>query len=189
LFYGVVELSDKDKADVAALDIEDVLRHNHRITDPDKDDFRVRTQAENLSTFNVILSGITFLLIAIAAISLVVGGVGVMNIMYVAVTERISEIGLKKALGAKPKDILYEFLIEAVLLTLLGGVLGVFLGTALSFLVAVAAQSFGMEWKFIVPISGVVIGVGVAGLIGLVFGVLPARNAAKLDPIEALRAE
>jgi hypothetical protein len=92
-------------------------------------------------------------------------------------------------LGAKPKDILYEFLIEAVLLTLLGGVLGVFLGTALSFLVAVAAQSFGMEWKFIVPISGVVIGVGVAGLIGLVFGVLPARNAAKLDPIEALRAE
>jgi putative ABC transport system permease protein len=189
LFYAVVELIDKDKADVSALDVEETLRNNHRITDPLKDDFKVRTQAENLSTFNTILSAITFLLIAIAAISLIVGGVGVMNIMYVAVTERISEIGLKKALGAKPKDILYEFLFEAILLTLLGGVIGVLFGILLSFGVAMAAQSFGMAWDFIVPISGVIIGVSVSGIIGLIFGVLPARNAARLDPIEALRAE
>lgn len=189
LFYGVVELIDKDKADVSALDVEETLRSNHRITDPLKDDFKVQTQAENLSTFNTILSAITFLLIAIAAISLIVGGVGVMNIMYVAVTERISEIGLKKALGAKPNDILYEFLFEAVLLTLLGGVIGVLFGILFSFGVAIAAQSFGMAWDFIVPISGVIIGVSVSGIIGLIFGVLPARNAAKLDPIEALRSE
>ncbi len=189
LFYAVVELIDKDKADVSALDVEETLRNNHRITDPLKDDFKVRTQAENLSTFNTILSAITFLLIAIAAISLIVGGVGVMNIMYVAVTERISEIGLKKALGAKPKDILYEFLFEAILLTLLGGVIGVLFGILLSFGVAMAAQSFGMAWDFIVPISGIIIGVSVSGIIGLIFGVLPARNAARLDPIEALRAE
>lgn len=189
LFYGVVELIDKDKADVSALDVEETLRSNHRITDPLKDDFKVQTQAENLSTFNTILSAITFLLIAIAAISLIVGGVGVMNIMYVAVTERISEIGLKKALGAKPNDILYEFLFEAVLVTLLGGVIGVLFGILFSFGVAMAAQSFGMAWDFIVPISGVIIGVSVSGIIGLIFGVLPARNAAKLDPIEALRSE
>lgn len=189
LFYGVVELTDQNKADVSALDIEEALRHNHRITDPAKDDFKVQTQAENLSTFNTILSAITFLLIAIAAISLVVGGVGVMNIMYVAVTERISEIGLKKALGAKPNDILYEFLFEAIILTLLGGVLGIVLGALLSFGVAKAAQSFGMVWDFIIPPAGIFIGVGVSAVIGLLFGVLPARNAAKLDPIEALRAE
>ncbi len=189
LFYAVVELTDKDKADVTALDIEDTLRHNHRITDPAKDDFKVATQAENLSTFNTILSAITFLLIAIATISLIVGGVGVMNIMYVAVTERIAEIGLKKALGAKPKDILYEFLIEAIMLTILGGIIGVIFGILLSFGVAKAAQSFGMAWDFIVPLSGIFVGVGVSAIIGLIFGVLPARNAARLDPIEALRYE
>ncbi len=189
LFYVVVSMIDKDKAEITSLDVKDVLRHNHRIDDPAKDDFKVQTQEENLNTFNTILSAITFLLIAIAAISLIVGGVGVMNIMYVAVTERIGEIGLKKALGAKPKDILYEFLVESIMLTILGGVLGVVFGAGLSFLVAKAAQSFGMAWDFIVPISGVVIGVGVSGIIGLIFGVLPARNAAKLDPIEALRYE
>jgi putative ABC transport system permease protein len=189
LFYGIAQLRDKDLADVTALDISDTLRHSHHIDDPAKDDFLVQTQAQNLGTFNIILSATTFLLIAIAAISLIVGGVGVMNIMYVAVTERIGEIGLKKALGAKPDDILYEFIVEAVLLTLLGGVLGVLFGIGLSFLIAKGAQSAGLEWQFIVPLSGVFIGVGVSGVIGLVFGVLPARNAAKLDPIEALRYE
>ena len=112
-----------------------------------------------------------------------------MNIMYVVVTERISEIGLKKSLGAKNSDILKEFLIEAVLLTLVGGVVGVLLGAFLAYLVAVIASYSGLAWDFVVPISGVIIGLSVAGGIGLIFGVFPARSAAKLDPIEAMRHE
>jgi ABC-type antimicrobial peptide transport system permease subunit len=189
LIYSVVELTDNSKADATALDIADVLRKNHYITDPAKDDFKVQTQKESLTTFDTILQAITFLLIAIASISLIVGGVGVMNIMYVVVTERIGEIGLKKALGATGKDILYEFLIEAVLLTIIGGVVGILGGSFLAFIVSKVAQSTGLAWQFIVPIWGVILSVSVSMAIGVVFGVFPARNAARLDPIVALNRE
>ena len=189
LIYSVVELVDNSKADATALDIIDTLRNNHYISDPTKDDFKVQTQKESLGTFDTILQAITFLLIAIASISLIVGGVGVMNIMYVVVTERIGEIGLKKALGARGKDILYEFMIEAVLLTIIGGIIGILGGSFLAFLVSKFAQSAGLDWKFIVPIWGIVISVSVSMIIGVVFGVFPARNAARLDPIVALNRE
>ncbi len=189
LIYGVVELMDNSKADATSLGIADLLRHNHYINDPIKDDFKVQTQKESLSTFDTILQAVTFLLIAIASISLIVGGVGVMNIMYVVVTERIGEIGLKKALGARGRDILYEFLIEAVLLTLIGGVIGIIGGSFFAFLIAKFAESMGLAWKFIVPIWGVIISVSVSMIIGIVFGVFPARNAARLDPIVALNRE
>ena len=116
------------------------MMHNHNITDPAKDDFVVVTQAQVLDIYNTIFNGITILLICIASISLVVGGVGIMNIMYVVVTERTAEIGLKKALGAKNSDILKEFLIESVLVTVLGGIIGIFFGTLLSWLVSVVAD-------------------------------------------------
>ncbi|MCM2339164.1 MAG: ABC transporter permease [Burkholderiales bacterium] len=189
LGYGIVELIDGDKADSTSLDIQDVLRRNHDIDDPLKDDFSIKTQEQNMETFNVILSATTFLLIAIALISLVVGGVGVMNIMYVVVTERIGEIGLKKALGARNKDILYEFLIEAILLTLLGGIVGIISGSMLSFGVAKLAQNFGFAWKFSVPIYGIILSISISTMIGIVFGVFPAKNASKLNPIEALNKE
>ncbi len=189
LIYSVVELIDNNKADATSLDIADVLRHNHYINDPAKDDFKVQTQKESLSTFDTILKAVTFLLIAIASISLIVGGVGVMNIMYVVVTERIGEIGLKKALGARAKDILYEFLIEAVLLTIIGGVIGIIGGSFFSFLIAKYAQSTGLAWKFVVPLWGVIVSVSVSMIIGVVFGVFPAQNAARLDPIVALNRE
>lgn len=189
LFYSVVELIDNTKADNTSLDISDVLRRNHYITDPIRDDFKVQTQAESLSTFDTILQAVTFLLIAIAAISLIVGGVGVMNIMYVVVTERIGEIGLKKALGARNRDILYEFLIESVLLTIIGGVIGILGGAFLAFLVSKVAQNFGLTWKFIVPLWSVILSVSVSLVIGILFGVFPARNAARLNPIEALNKE
>ncbi|MFA6999668.1 MAG: ABC transporter permease [Candidatus Paceibacterota bacterium] len=189
LIYSVVELYDNSKASATKLDIMDTLRRNHYITDPSRDDFKVNTQTESLSVFNTILQAITFLLIAIASISLIVGGVGVMNIMYVVVTERIGEIGLKKALGARSKDILYEFLIEAVLLTIIGGVIGIIGGSFLSFLVAKYMESTGLTWKFIVPIWGIIVSVSVSMIIGIVFGVFPARNAARLDPIVALNRE
>lgn len=189
LIYAVVQLEDNSKADATSLDIIDVLRRNHYISDPARDDFKVQTQKESLSTFDTILKAITFLLIAIASISLIVGGVGIMNIMYVIVTERIGEIGLKKALGARNKDILYEFLIEAVLLTIIGGVIGIIGGSLLSFIASKVAQNFGLKWDFIVPLWGVILSVSVSMIIGIVFGVFPARNAAKLNPIEALNKE
>ena len=112
---GVVQVKDINLADATVRRHPHVMRHNHNITDPAKDDFTVETQAQALDTFNTIFNGITILLIAIAAISLIVGGVGIMNIMYVVVTERTAEIGLKKALGAKNSDILKEFLIESII--------------------------------------------------------------------------
>jgi ABC-type antimicrobial peptide transport system permease subunit len=189
LIYGVVELEDNSKADATSLDIVDILRRNHYIKDPTRDDFKVTTQEETMDIFNNILQGITFLLIAIASISLMVGGVGVMNIMYVIVTERIGEIGLKKALGARNKDILYEFLFEAVILTIIGGVFGIIGGVFLSFIVSKIAQNFNLDWKFIVPLWGVILSVSISAIIGIIFGVFPAKNAAKLNPIEALNKE
>jgi len=189
LFYAVVQLEDNNKAEATSLDMADVLRRNHYITDPAKDDFKVTTQAENMDIFNTILKAVTFLLIAIAAISLIVGGVGVMNIMYVVVTERIGEIGLKKALGARNRDILYEFLIEAVMLTLLGGILGIIGGAFFAFVISKVAESFNLTWKFIIPIWGIIVSVSVSMMIGVVFGVFPAKNASRLNPIEALNKE
>jgi len=189
LFMGVAQLKDQEQAEATAEDIRTILRQNHNITDPAKDDFMVTTQAAGLETFGTILSAISFLLIAVAAISLIVGGVGIMNIMYVVVTERTSEIGLKKALGAKNKDILNEFLLESIVITVVGGVFGILLGAGMAFLVAIVAQSQNFDWKFSVPLISIVLGLGVSGGIGIIFGVFPARRASKMDPIEALRYE
>jgi putative ABC transport system permease protein len=186
---AVIQVKDVDQAEVTVEDIKQVLRKNHNITDPVKDDFIVQSQAQALDTFNVIFDAITILLIAIAAISLVVGGVGIMNIMYVVVTERTAEIGLKKALGAKNSDILSEFLMEAVLVTLVGGAVGILLGGFLGWVVSVVAIASKLQWVFVVPLNAIVLGLTVSGAIGLLFGVLPARNAAKLDPVEAMRHE
>lgn len=189
LVEAVVEINDLNLSDLTAQDISTAIRRNHNITDPVKDDFLVTTQAQVMDIFNTIFSSITILLISIAAISLIVGGVGIMNIMYVVVTERTSEIGLKKALGAKNFNILLEFLIEAVLVTLLGGFIGILFGAFLSWLVTLVAVQSGLAWTFVVPAYAIGIGFGVSALIGIGFGVLPAVNASKLDPIEALRHE
>jgi len=189
LLYAVVALEDNSMAGATSLDMEDVLRHNHYISDPAKDDFKVTTQEESMDVFATILQVITLLLIAIATISLVVGGVGVMNIMYVVVTERIGEVGLKKAVGARNRDIIIEFLIEAVLLTIIGGILGIMAGAFFAFIISKVAQSFGLVWKFSVPIWGIVLSFSVSMIIGVIFGVFPARNAGKLDPITALNKE
>jgi len=186
---AVVQLKNTNLSDATAELIRLTLRHNHNITNPDKDDFIVMTQAQVLDIYNTIFNGITILLIAIASISLVVGGVGIMNIMYVVVTERTAEIGLKKALGATNSDILNEFLIESVLVTIIGGIIGILLGAGMGWIVYFIAVSNGLAWVFSVPLYAILIGVGVSGTIGISFGVLPARSAARLDPIEALRYE
>jgi len=185
----VVQLKNTNLGDATSEGIKLTLRKNHNITNPDKDDFIVMTQAQVLDIYNTIFNGITILLIAIASISLVVGGVGIMNIMYVVVTERTAEIGLKKALGAKNSDILSEFLIESVLVTVLGGIIGILFGAVLGWLVSIVASYAGLVWTFTVPLYSIIIGVGVSAIIGISFGVLPARKAANLEPVEAMRYE
>jgi len=189
LIEAVVQIKDLNLSDLTAKQIADTVRHNHGITDEAKDDFAVTTQAQILDIFNTIFNSVTILLIAIAAISLIVGGVGIMNIMYVVVTERTAEIGLRKALGAKNANILQEFLIESVLVTLLGGAIGIAFGAFLSWIVTLVAINSGLAWTFQVPLYAIGIGFGVSAVIGIGFGVLPALGAAKLDPIEALRHE
>ncbi|KKW45950.1 MAG: hypothetical protein UY96_C0011G0029 [Parcubacteria group bacterium GW2011_GWB1_56_8] len=186
----VVEASSEDHVAETVDDIKATLRNLHDITDPAKDDFFVETQAEAIQTVGTILSVLTLFLASVAAISLVVGGIGIMNIMLVSVTERTQEIGLRKALGATRKNILSQFLLEAVLLTMTGGLIGIALGAGLSFIIALGiSQIYQLDWGFSLPLSSVFLGLGVASFIGLLFGIYPARQAALKSPIEALRYE
>ena len=170
-----------------------VLRETHKLDNPQgdlaKDDFSVTTQADTAQRAGTIGTILSVLLSSIAGISLVVGGVGIMNIMYVTVTERTREIGLRKAIGARPRDILRQFLAEAIFLTVMAGALGVFSGVSLAWLGLKVLSSYQSGWSFAMPWDAVVLGFSVSVLIGIVFGYFPARRAANLSPIEALRYE
>jgi len=180
---------DMSKIDSTKEDIEMLLRDRHDISDPDKDDFKLTTMEEIRSTLETVVGGITLLLIALVCISLLVGGVGITNIMYVTVTERTFEIGLRKSLGAKSKDILWQFLVEAMILTASGGVVGVIFGVIISFLIYLGANSFGLNWVFAVPLYAIVLAIGFSTAVGMFFGIYPAKRAASLDPIVAIRKE
>jgi len=174
----------------AAEEIRQTLRESHEITDPAKDDFFVTTQVDLAARLSSITAVLTIFLAAVAAISLIVGGIGIMNIMLVSVTERTKEIGLRKALGATYKNILIQFLLEAVMLTGVGGIMGILIGLGLSFITSIVlTQYLNLAWPFSIPLSAIILGLGVSGLIGLVFGLYPARTAARKSPIEALRYE
>jgi putative ABC transport system permease protein len=190
-FHRFIVEADEDKNIGATVkDIERTLRISHNIEDPAKDDFFIQTQADLASTLSTITNVLTLLLTSIAAISLVVGGVGIMNIMLVSVTERTREIGLRKAVGATEGNILQQFLTEAIVLTVVGGLVGIALGALFSFLVSVVLSTYvGLAWKFTFPITASIIGISISGAIGLVFGIYPARQASKKSPIEALRYE
>lgn len=190
-FNHIIVEADSD-ANVAQTvrDMTLTIRNSHNITDPAKDDFNVSSQADALKTVSMITDTLTLFLMAVAAISLLVGGIGIMNIMLVSVTERTREIGLRKAIGATNKDILIQFLLEAVALTLLGGMVGILLGALFSFGIALLlSYLLGVVWAYAFPVSAAVLGFGTAALIGLVFGIYPARHAAHLNPIDALRYE
>ncbi len=164
-------------------------RHNIPLDEPDKDDFVISSNEDVMAIFDTIIGGFTLLLVALAAISLIVGGVGIMNIMYVSVLERTFEIGLRKAVGAKRREILRQFLAEAIFTTGLGGITGIIVGAAIAYLISLAAGFLGFAWTFSVPIYSVVLAVGFSVGTGLVFGIYPARQAADLNPIDALRRE
>jgi len=186
---AVIKAKDPTKLDELKDDVISLMRERHNIDDPDMDDFKVMTMVEAKEMTEVITNSITVLLAVLAAVSLIVGGVGITNIMYVSVTERIFEIGLRRSVGAKRKDILYQFLAEAGLLTFLGGVLGVILAVAITFLVYIIANSYGLNWPYYVPPSALIGSILFSVAVGLFFGVYPARKAADIDPIEALRRE
>jgi len=185
--YGVslnfvsVEARDEASMGAAAFQITNLLRQRHRILR--EDDFAVRSQKDALSIVSTITGGLTLMLAAIGAISLLVGGIGIMNIMLVSVSERTSEIGLRKALGARSGDVLQQFLIESLVLSSLGGVIGSAIGMGAVSLVALVTPL-----PATIGAGTVLVTVGLSGSIGLFFGVVPARRAARLDPIVALRS-
>jgi putative ABC transport system permease protein len=186
----ITKATSPDVVDRTARDIEATLREAHNITDPEKDDFFVVTQQGVVEQIQTILGALTAFLSSVVAIALVVGGIGIMNIMLVSVTERTREIGLRKALGATEKDILVQFLFEAILLTAAGGLVGIILGALLSSGATFVLKQFaGLAWQFVFPVSAMLLGLGVSALVGVVFGIYPARKAAQKSPIEALRYE
>ena len=175
---------DEQSSTLATDQVSSILRKQHRLKAADDDDFTVRTQAELINTISSTSQLLTVLLAAIASISLVVGGIGIMNIMYVSVTERTKEIGLRMSIGARGLDILLQFLIEAILISITGGLIGVALGITASKLVTAF-----LSWPTYITESSIVLSFLVCAITGVFFGYYPALKASRLDPIEALRYE
>jgi ABC-type antimicrobial peptide transport system permease subunit len=179
--------------DIAFDDVKSLLRQRHHIDnpeeDPEKDDFIVRSSAQASQILGTVSLGLTLFITTIAGISLLVGGIGIMNIMLVSVTERTREIGLRKAVGARRRDILLQFLIESMLLTIIGGCIGMAIGIGFAYFAALVVNSILDTYTFAVSGTSVVASLIMAVLTGLVFGLSPARKASQLSPMEALRYE
>lgn len=174
----------ENASDKAISEIETILRTDHKLKASDQDDFNVRSQKELSSMLTSTTDILTILLACIAGISLLVGGIGIMNIMYVSVTERTREIGLRMSIGAKGRDILSQFLIEAILISFTGGIIGILIGMGASFLI-----KFGIRWPISIQANSVILSFVVCTITGVFFGWYPAKKASELDPIDALRYE
>lgn len=170
-------------------DITILLRDRHDIEDGEQSDFSVRNTASALGVLTNITNVLKYFLIAIASIALLVGGIGIMNSMLISVSQRVREIGLRKAVGARPHHVILQFLIESSFITLAGGLIGILFGILLSFIAAIIIPRLGYDWIFLVPLSSVLIGFGVSFVIGIVFGLYPAIKASRVSPMEALRYE
>ncbi|MEK7632734.1 MAG: ABC transporter permease [Patescibacteria group bacterium] len=192
-YVSYISMKAIGDVEIAKDEARAILRDTHALDNPNsdlaKDDFSVSSQSDAVNTIAGVGFALTLLLASIAAISLVVGGIGIMNMMLVSVTERTREIGLRKAIGGTERDILGQFLLEAVILTLGGGVLGVTIGVIVSFLASLLLKAFVDGWVFVIPPSAIAASFIVATVVGIAFGYYPAKRAAKLDPIEALRYE
>lgn len=185
------KVDNEKNIDRALDDIKATLRDQHNInnTSGADDDFSVRSAAQAMDMVKTVTDSLRYFLAAMAALSLVVGGIGIMNIMLVSVTERTREIGLRKAVGAKRANILGQFLMEAITVTLFGGIVGIIGGIAVSYLISVVINALDYSWEFSVSFSSIVLAVCVSTTIGVIFGLYPAYKASKLEPVEALRYE
>lgn len=184
-FQSIIASSfSEDQSDEATAEISTILRASHRLRSTEDDDFSIRTMAELINTLSSTSELLTVLLTAIAGISLVIGGIGIMNIMYVSVTERTKEIGLRMSIGARGIDILMQFLIEAIVISVTGGIIGILLGVASTFVISAL-----LKWPTLISESSIILSFMVCAVTGVFFGYYPAQKASRLDPIEALRYE
>ena len=183
------KVDDPKSIDQTISDVEILLRDRHNLDEDEESDFSVRSTAAALEALTSVTDILKYFLIAIASISLLVGGIGIMNSMLIAVSQRIREIGLRKAVGARPSHIIRQFLIEASFVTLVGGAIGIILGITLTFVASVIIKVLGYEWEFIVPPFSIILGFVVSVVIGITFGIYPALKASKVSAMEALRYE
>jgi putative ABC transport system permease protein len=180
----VVQVADASNISNVSAQLTTLLRQQHKLQSGAADDFSIRNNADIISRVSSVSDTMTMLLGGVAAVSLVVGGIGIMNIMLVSVTERTREIGIRLAIGAQPRDVLSQFLVEAVVLSVLGGVIGIVIGSAVALLLPFIAG-----WTTVLPWNAIVLSFAVSAAIGMFFGIYPARKASQLDPIVALRYE
>ena len=188
---GVIRLKVKDASFIssAKANVATTLREQHDIDDPANDDFSVRDMASAVKMITQVTNVLRYFLLAIGTISLIVGGVGIMNIMLLAVNQRIREIGLRKAVGARNGDVRMQFLIESVVISFMGGIIGIIIGVAISFGAAMVIQYLQYTWPFLVSWQSIVVSAGVSVAIGIIFGLYPASRASRISPMEALRYE
>jgi putative ABC transport system permease protein len=191
VMYGFMSVYDTELTAETVQDINTMMRRRHGLppNNPEKDDFRTTSMREAMDMVGTITFGLTLLVLAIAGISLIVGGVGIMNIMYLSVVERTREIGLRKAIGASNKMIRTQFLLEAIMITCLGGIIGVVIGSVIVILLGFLATLQGFDFQMTIGFDSVIVGLGSALLFGIIFGLYPARKASSLSPVEALRFE
>ncbi|MEO7018600.1 MAG: ABC transporter permease [Ktedonobacteraceae bacterium] len=185
-FVTAIDVTASDTSQVTSVQtaVQQLLEQRHTISNPQLDDFLIQNQSQIISTVQGTAQTLTLLLVSVASISLIVGGIGIMNIMLVSVTERTREIGIRMAIGARPRDVMTQFLIEAVMLSVLGGTIGILLGLGGAVIYSLTTQA-----AFVLSPIAIVLAFGFAALVGVVFGFYPARRAAHLDPIVALRTE
>jgi len=186
---GLVRIKPDTDMSVAVSRIESLLRRRHGISDPEKDDFQVMSMDQVVEIAGDVTTALNILLILLAGISLLVGGIDIMDIMLASLSERMKEVGLRKAVGATDKDILHQFLVESALLTGIGGIIGIILAFVFTLGLGFVIQKLGVEWEITFPLQGAIFALLVSVGLGFLFGLYPARKAAKLEPIKAIREE